>query len=64
MSRRSSLNSVRSDLNNSGATGFVLCVLGGAALSSIFLGAAPLLVTLAGFFAAFMFVAKFAEFFE
>lgn len=64
MSRKSSVNNIRADLNDSGATGFVLCVLGGAALSSIFFGAAPLLVTLAGFFAAFMFVAKFVEFFE
>ena len=51
-------------LNDSGVTGFVVCLLGGAALSSIFFGAAPLLIMLAAVFAAVTFVAKFTEFIE
>ena len=49
------------ELDASGATGFVLVMLGGAALAGFIHGPAPFLVVLVGLFAAFLFVGKFME---
>ena len=58
---RSSYEQTAAALGQNGTTGFILAVLGTAGILSLMNGAFPLLITLAGFFAAFAFVVKFIE---
>jgi len=58
---KSSFNQVSDGLSSNGTITFILCVLGSAGLMSLMYGAFPLLITLAGFFAAFAYVVKFIE---
>ena len=64
MSKKDSFNKVTKELDASGATGFVLVMLGSAAIISVSFGIAPFLLMLAGLFAAFLFVAKFLDMVE